>query len=237
MASDVLSFPSTYCWVSFWMRYAISTIWNLHFCFFFLYSRSSNSFQSCQESLVNLLVFSHKISSMYTLTTSRLSERCIFMWNIIKNNSDGDFQKRCFPIGRKMVKKLLYFSFASSAEKYFQLCRNVVENIHTLQVLDLYRSERFHPFFYCASCSGLEVAPMIPAVSLAFLLHSRTSVLLQSSFYFRMNGNLLGIWTGGHRREAKGRQCGFLIYVLKPTEIFQSPWKTYSNAFVLFFPI
>lgn len=91
-------------------------------------------------------------------------------------------------------------------------------------------------FFHCASCSAQEVAPMLPAVSLALLLQSSNSVLFQSNFYFRIKVAALRIWKGGHRRVAKGRQKdGFLIYVLKPTAIFQSPYKTYSNASIPFF--
>lgn len=89
------------------------------------------------------------------------------------------------------------------------------------------------PSFLLCSCSGQETAPMLSAVSFAFLLQSSGSALFQSSLYFRMKSIPLEIWAGGCRRLAKGRQFDFLIYAVKLTEVFQSPWMTYSSALLL----
>lgn len=74
---------------------------------------------------------------------------------------------------------------------------------------------------------------MLSAVSFAFLLQSSGSALFQSSLYFRMKSIPLEICAGGCRRLAKGRQFDFLIYAVKLTEVFQSPWMTYSSALLL----
>lgn len=126
-----------------------------------------------------------------------------------------------FPNREESGQKATLFSFCIKCRKIFPtlLLGNVVENIPTLQVLDLYKSKRFIPFFHCASCSGLEVAPCY------LLFHLLSSCCPVPQQFLFQGGALLGIWTEGHSRGGKWRQSGFLIYVLKLTEVLQSPWK------------
>lgn len=139
-----------------------------------------------------------------------------------------------------MVKKLQSFSFASGAEKYFQhFSADMWWETFSLQRFQAHTEMKNSTvFFRCASCSRQEVAPMLLALLLAFLLQRSNSALPQSSGCFRMKG--VGSprdLNRRHRRVAKGRPRGFLSYVLKLTEIFQGPQQTHSNAFVPFFPM
>lgn len=134
----------------------------IFFCFFLLYSRSCNSFQSCQESLVNLLFF---LTSRFHLCITYQPLDCqkaVFSCETsVKSNSDGDLQKQCFPIGRRMVQKLPYFRFASSK------CRKVFPTLLAEMWWKIFPLHRFRTytevkdstvFLHCASCSAQEIS-------------------------------------------------------------------------------
>lgn len=104
------------------------------------------------------------------------------------------FKNDVSQLGGKMVKKLPYFPFASSAEKYFQLSSTEI----WWKTFPLYRF-----WTYTEVKDSTLFSTVLPALArklhpcylLFHLLSScrAVTVLFQSSFYFRMKGVLLGI--------------------------------------------
>lgn len=164
----------------------------------------------CKAAWNHLLThcFSHiKISSMYTLTASRLSESCVFVGNICLKNSDDDLQKQCFLTGRKVVRKLLYFPFASNAEKYFQLF-SLAMWWKTFPLCRFWSYTKVKDSSIFSTVLPALAQKLHPCYLLLHLLSCCCPVPQQFLF---QGGVLPGVWTEGYKRVGKWRQCGFLI--------------------------
>lgn len=119
-------------------------------------------------------------------------------------------------MGRKMVKKVWVCLFYIKSRKIFPtlLYRNVYPSLWWT-TFPLYRFHCFGPIgkwkippFFSTVLPALarKLHPHHSLVSLVFLLQSSNSVLFQSTFCFRIQGVLPGIWSWVCKTVAKGRQ-------------------------------